>query len=174
MNLRRIHVIKDIIYREGDRSLDRPITRVAACAVLLNPAVQRSSLDLDDLIVLGADLGAHLMPHALAMLTQPVVGYGKAAMVGVLGETEHAAALLHPQMGKPIRAAIGGGKAVIPSNSKVCGVDSVIDVPMGHKDDPWSFDEMDTMSVMVPRAPRPDEIVVVIVLSDGCRPMARV
>lgn len=174
MDLRRIHLIKDVIYREGNRPLDRPITRVAACAVLRNPAAQRTSLDLNDLIALGAELGELLSTHALALLAQPVVGYGKAAMVGVLGETEHAAAILHPRMGKPIREAIGGGKAVIPSNVKVCAAGSMIDIPLSHKDDPWSFDEIDTMSVTVPSAPRPDEIVVVVVLSDGCRPMARV
>jgi hypothetical protein len=174
MNLRRIHLIKDVIYLEGDRALDAPITRVAACAVFQNPAAQRASLDLDDLIAVGAELGERLMAHALTVLTQPVIAYGKAAMVGVLGEKEHAAAILHPRMGKPIREAIGGGKAVIPSNAKVCGADSIIDVPLGHKDDPWSFNEIDTMSLMVPGAPLPDEIAVAIALSDGCRPMARV
>lgn len=174
MDLSRIHLIKDTIHRVGDRPLDQPVTRVAACAVLRNPAAQRTSPDLDDLISLGAQLGEQLTAQALALLTQPVVGYGKAAMVGVLGETEHAAAILHPRMGKPIREAIGGGKAVIPSNAKVCAIGGTIDVPLGHKDDPWSFDEIDTMSIMVPGAPRPDEIVIVIILSDGCRPMARI
>jgi hypothetical protein len=77
-------------------------------------------------------------------------------------------------MGKPIRAAIGGGEAIIPSNSKVAAAGSIVDVPLGHKDNVWSFDEIDTLSVSVQDAPRPDEIVVVIALSDGPRPHPRV
>jgi hypothetical protein len=77
-------------------------------------------------------------------------------------------------MGKPIRAAIGGGAAIIPSNVKIGAVGEVLDVPLGHKDDVWSFDHFDTLSVMVPNAPRPDEIVVIVAVADGGRPRPRV
>jgi hypothetical protein len=66
-----------------------------------------------------------------------------------------------------MREAIGGGKAVIPSNVKVASAGTTIDVPLGHKDDPWSFDHFDTVTVSVPDAPRPDEIVVIVALADG-------
>ena len=90
------------------------------------------------------------------------------------GDIEHAAAILHPRMGKPMREAIGGGQAIIPSNVKIGGVGSVIDIPLGHKNDVWAFDQIDTLSVMVPNAPRPDEIVVIVALADGGRPRPRV
>ena len=77
-------------------------------------------------------------------------------------------------MGKPVRDAIGGGKALIPSNVKVAAAGTLIDVPLGDRDDPWLFDNIDTMTVMVPGAPRSDEIVVILVLSDSGRPRPRV
>ena len=76
-------------------------------------------------------------------------------------------------LGKPMRAAIGGGKAVIPSNVKVGSVGATLDVPLGHKDEPWSFDHFDTMTVMLADAPRPDEILVVVALADGGRALPR-
>ena len=77
--------------------------------------------DLAPMFDIGAQLAERLMPEMMALLPRPAIAYGKAAIVGVNGELEHAAALLHPKMGKPIRAAIGGGEAIIPSTSKVAG-----------------------------------------------------
>ena len=82
--------------------------------------------------------------------------------------------MLHPKLGKPMRAAVGGGAALIPSTTKVAAAGTLIDVPLANKDDAWSFDELDTMTIMVPDAPRPDEIVVVMAVSDGGRPWPRV
>ena len=121
-----------------------------------------------------AVVAIELMPEVLALLANPVTAYGKAAIVGLDGELEHAAAVLHPKMGAPIRAAIGGGEAIIPSTSKVAAAGAAIDVPLGHRHNVWSFDEIDTLTVSVTDAPRPDEIVVVIAVSDGPRPHARV
>jgi len=77
-------------------------------------------------------------------------------------------------MGKPMRAAIGGGKAIIPSNVKVAVAGSSIDVPLSDRDDVWQFDRIDTITVSVPDAPRPAEIVVIVALSDGGRPRPRI
>jgi hypothetical protein len=82
--------------------------------------------------------------------------------------------MIHPKLGKPMRAAVGGGKALIASNAKVAAVGTPIDLPLGHKDDPWSFDHFDTMTVMVGDAPRPDEIVLCMAVADGGRPHPRV
>ena len=73
-----------------------------------------------------------------------------------------------------MRSAVGGGKALIPSNAKVAGAGVSIDLPLGHKDEAWSFDHFDTMTVMVADAPRPDEIVLCMAVSDGSRPHPRV
>lgn len=174
MDIRRLLLVKDVVYAEGGLPSIAPVVRVAACAVIANPLAGRAIDDLAELVPFGAELGELLTREALSVLTKPVISYGKAAIVGVSGDLEHAAAILHPRMGKPIRDAIGGGQAIIPSNVKIGAVGAGIDVPLGHKDDVWAFDMIDTISVMVANAPRPDEIVVVVALADGGRPRPRV
>lgn len=173
MDIRRLTLIKDVVYAEGGLPAVSPVTRVAACVVIANPLAGQAQDNVDELIVLGAGLGELLVREASSLLPGPAISYGKAAIVGTSGDLEHAAAILHPLMGKPMRAAIGGGQAIIPSNVKIGAVGCTIDVPLGHKDDVWSFDEIDTLTVMVPNAPRPDEIVVMVALADGGRPRPR-
>jgi hypothetical protein len=174
MEIRRLTIVKDVVFAEGGLPAARLVTRVAACAVIANPKAGTPQDDVEQLITFGAELGEKLVREALPLLSGAATSYGKAAIVGTAGDIEHAAALLHPRMGKPIRAAIGGGAAIIPSNVEIGAVGEVLDVPLGHKDDVWSFDHFDTLSVMVPNAPRPDEIVVIVALADGGRPRPRV
>jgi len=174
MEIRRLVIISDRVGSDGGTTAIVPVTRVAACAVVANPLAGVATDDLSVLVPLGAELGVHLANAACKALAAPVVSYGKAAIVGTAGDIEHAAAIIHPRMGKPIRDAVGGGQAIIPSNVKIAAAGSAVDVPLGHKDDVWSFDHIDTMTVSVPGAPRPDEIVVVVVLADGGRPRPRV
>jgi hypothetical protein len=82
---------------------------------------------------------------------------------------EHGGACVHPMLGEPMRAAIGGGKAVISSNVKVAAVGASLDVPLVHKDDSWSFPHFDTIIGSVADAPRPNEILVVMATADGGR-----
>jgi hypothetical protein len=174
VDIRRTLVIKDTVSFEGGAPAVVPVTRVAACAVIANPLAGIVSDDLQDLVPLGAELGAYLVRAAIDVLQTPATSYGKAAIVGTLGDIEHAAAIIHPRMGKPMRDAIGGGQAIIPSNVKVAAAGTAIDVPLGHKDGVWSFNEIDTMTIMIPSAPRPDEIVVIVALANGGRPRPRV
>lgn len=166
-------LVRDTVFSDGETRADAVVTRVAACAAVANP-LARGVADLGELVDLGARLGEELARQAASFLPKPAVAYGKAAIVGVAGAIEHGAAILHPRMGKPIREAVGGGKALIPSNVKIGGPGTVIDVPLGHKDEAWSFDEIDTMTLMLPTSPRPDEVVVILVLADGGRPAPRV
>jgi len=174
MHIRRTVVIKDVIEFEGGLAAYAPVTRVAACAVIANPLAGRAVEDLSELIPLGVSLGELLTKQALGYLQTPVVSYGKAAIIGVGGDLEHAAAILHPRMGKPMRDGIGGGQALIPSTAKIGGPGDSIDVPLGHKDNPWSFDEIDTITVTVGGAPRPDEMLAIVAFADGGRPRPRV
>jgi hypothetical protein len=174
MDIRRITLVKDVVYSEGGLLARETVTRAAACAVVANPLASRAEEDLSDLIALGEVLGDRLVREALTLLPRPAVSYGKAAIVGTAGDIEHAAAILHPRMGRPIRNAIGGGQAIIPSNAKIGAAGACIDVPLGNKDDVWSFDHIDTLTITVPNAPRPDEIAVIVALSDGGRPRPRI
>lgn len=150
-----------------------PICRVAAIAVVRNPLAGRFEEDLTPLFEIGADLGEQLAAEAVALLDGAPVSYGKAAIVGVAGEMEHGGGIIHPRLGKPMRHAAGGGEAVIPSNVKIGPPGTSVDLPLGHKDNPWSFDHFDTMTLSVPDAPGPGEIVMCIAYADGGRPIPR-
>lgn len=174
MTVRKTLFIKETIEADCAGEKCDPIIRAAAIAVVKNPFAGRSVEDLSELFDLGGELGARLMDEVTAMLAGPPVSYGKAAIIGVAGELEHGGAMIHPKLGKPMRAAVGGGKALIPSNAKVAAAGASIDIPFGHKDEAWSFDHFDTLTVMVADAPRPDEIVICMAVSDGARPRPRV
>lgn len=174
MDVRKTIIIREKIEADGVGKACSPIIRVAAMAVILNPFAGRFVEDLSALFDIGGQLGERLMGDAVDMLDGPPVSYGKAAIVGVDGDLEHGGAMIHPKLGKPMRAAVGGGKALIPSNAKVAAAGVAIDLPLGHKDEAWSFDHFDTMTVSVPDAPRPQEIVLCMAVSDGARPHPRV
>ena len=175
LGVRKLVVHKETIEREGGgASPDGPVTRVAGIAVVANPHAGAFVEDLSDLFELGAALGERLMAEMTPLLPGPAVSYGKAAIVGTSGDLEHGHAMLHPSLGKAMREPIGGGKALIPSAAKVAAAGATVDIPIGHKDDPWSFDHFDAMSVAVSDAPRPDEIMMAIAIADGGRPVPRV
>ena len=155
MEIRKTVVIRESVLAEAGKPAARPVNRVAGIAVISNPFAGRFVEDLSPLFDVGAELGRRLMTEVVAALDGAAVAYGKAAIVGAGGDIEHAAALLHPKLGKPMRAAVGGGKALIPSNAKVAAMGAAIDLPLGHKDEAWSFDHFDTITVMVADAPRP-------------------
>jgi hypothetical protein len=174
MIIRKTVFIKEIIICDEMGRPCPPITRAAAMAIVRNPFAGIDADDLSPLFDVGAQLGASMTRELVQMLSGPVLCYGKAALVGASGAMEHGAAVLHPKLGKPVRAAIGGGASLMPSNHKVGALGSSIDLPLGHKDEAWSFDHIDTMTLWAPDAPRADEIVLCIGLSDGTRAHPRV
>ncbi len=174
MELRRIGFSCEELMADLGGRLPRPVRRAAGLAVIANPYAGRLVEDLSPLFEVGFELGALLMKRVVDLLGAEPASYGKAAVVGTLGEVEHGAALIHPKLGKSMREAVGGGQAIIPSNAKVAAPGSLIDVPLGHKDNVWSFDHFDTMSVCVPDAPRADEILVIMAVADAGRPRPRV
>ncbi len=174
MYIRKTVVVQETIEADSIGETCNPISRVVALAVIRNPFAGRVVEDLSPLFDIGGQLGERLMGDAVEMLAGPPVSYGKGAIVGVAGDMEHGGALIHPKLGKPMRAAVGGGKSLIPSNAKVAAAGVPIDLPLGHKDEAWSFDHFDTMTVMIADAPRPDEIVLCMAVSDGPRPHPRV
>ncbi|MGB0553383.1 MAG: amino acid synthesis family protein [Alphaproteobacteria bacterium] len=174
MKLRKTMIIKETTETDSSGKACDPITRVVAIAVIQNPFAGTFGEDLSPLFDISGELGTRLMDDAVAMLGGPPVSYGKAAIVGVDGDIEHGGAVIHPKLGKPMRDAVGGGAALIPSNAKVAPVGTPIDLPLGHKDEAWSFNHFDTTTVMVADAPRADEIVLCMAVADGGRPHPRV
>lgn len=176
LGVRRMEWICADTYLETNQVVDPVARKVAVLVVLRNLALEAVS-DAQGLMRLAdaaTALGDCVMPRLASLLESPAVSYGKGAIVGTQGELEHAAAILHPTLGKTMRAAIGGGAALIPSNAKIGVAGTQIDVPLGHRDNPWSFDEIDTLTVGAGDAPRPAEIVLVMALASTGRPRARV
>lgn len=177
MNLRRIITLVEETRTEMGQPVSPPARRALAAAVIVNPYAGRYVDDLAELFETGAELGALLGTEALTALgcaAGDVQGYGKAALVGEDGELEHAAALLHPTLGAPLRDVLGGGKALVPSSKAMGGAGSVIDVPLGHKDAAYVRSHFDGMRLQLPDAPRRGEIVVAVALQLGGRPNPRV
>ena len=135
VEVRKIVTTREVLFSELGVAAPRPIVRAVGMAVITNPFAGRFVEDLRPLFEAGAMLGERLMPDLVKLLGGPAVSYGKGALVGVDGEMEHGGACVHPMLGKPMRAAIGGGKAVISSNVKVAAAGALLDVPLGHKDD---------------------------------------
>src|ERR1700752_368818 len=169
IEIRKTITLRETVFSELGVEAARPITRAVGMAVIRNPFSGQLVEDLRPLFEAGAELGERLMPQLVKLLDGPAVSYGKGAIVGIDGEMEHGCACVHPMLGKPMRAAIGGGKAVISSNVRAAAPGGSLDVPLGHKDDSWSFPHFDTMTVSVADAPRPNEILVVMAVADGGR-----
>jgi hypothetical protein len=175
--IRKLLTIVEETLLEANQRVAPPTRKAAAIAVIWNPYIDRQTDDLHELVETGEQLGALLGERAVAALgitPNDVHSYGKAAIVGEDGELEHAAAVLHPKLGAPLRRAVGSGAALVPSAKKRGGMGSAIDVPLGHKDAAFVRSHFDAMEIRVPDAPRRDEIVVAVVVTDSGRPLPRI
>jgi hypothetical protein len=175
--IRKLIVQVDETRIEMGRNVEPPTRKALAMAVIDNPCAGRYVDDLDELVAIGEELGALLGERcvkALGIAPGHAQSYGKAAIVGEAGELEHAAAILHPKLGAPLRKAVEKGAALVPSSKKRGGLGTGIDVPLGHKDAAFVRSHFDAMEARVADAPRPNEIVVAVVVTDSGRPLARV
>ena len=177
MMIRKLITVVEETIREGGQDVEPPTRKAAAVAVIANPAAGSYVPNLDELVAAGEELGWLLgerAVRALGIAPDQAQSYGKAAIVGEDGELEHAAAILHPKLGAPLREAVGGGAALVPSAKKRGGPGTPIDVPLGHKDAAYVRSHFDAMEIRVTDAPRRDEIVVAVVVTDSGRPLARI
>jgi len=176
-DIRKLIVSVDETRIEMGRRIEPPTRRALAIAVVANPCAGRYVEQLEALVAIGEELGALLgarCVEALGIEPGRTESYGKAAIVGEKGELEHAAAILHPKLGAPLRKAVGRGAALVPSAKKVGGPGTAIDVPLGHKDAAFVRSHFDAIEARVPDAPRAGEIVVAVAVTDSGRPLARV
>jgi len=175
--IRKIVTVVEETRSEMGRVVDPPSRRAASIAVIENPFAGRYVEDLQELIDIGEELGGLLAQSALNALGIEGPGaesYGKAAAVGENGELEHAAAILHPKLGTPVRKVLGKGAALIPSSKKRGGLGVALDIPLGHKDAAYVRSHFDGMEVRIPDAPRANEIMVAVAVTDSGRPLPRV
>lgn len=173
-HVRKIQFVKETILETNGLLAYGRFVRAAGIAILSNICCEGHGKTLAEMAELGEQLAAAMMPPLLDTLGAPAVVYGKASIVGDGGTLEHGAALIHPQLGAPVRRAIGGGRSIMPSNNKLGPPGSFIDIPLGHKDESFSFAHIDTFTLSVADAPRSDEIVLFIALASGQRAFAEI
>ena len=151
-----------------------PLRRIVIAAALHNPYAGRFEADLSAFIepspMLGEEFGRRIQAAAQG---RAIESYGKACLVGIDGEYEHGNALLTNPAANPVRAALGGGKAWVPSTGKRGGPGTIIDVPLAHKDALYVRSHYDTVSVSFPDAPNRDEVVVIWAFATRGRLQAR-
>ncbi|WP_304951036.1 amino acid synthesis family protein [Sulfitobacter sp.] len=175
--IRKIATWVEETHREIGQQISPPTRKAVAVAVIKNPFVGSYTEDLTPLMDIGAELGGLLGDKCVAALgitPAQAESYGKAAMVGEGGELEHAAAILHPKLGAPLRAAVEKGAALVPSSKKMGGPGQVLDVPLGHKDAAYVRSHFDGIEVRLNDAPRAGEILVAVAVTDSGRPLPRV
>lgn len=176
-DIRKTMVLVENTRKEMGRTIDPPTRRAVAIAVIANPFAGEYVEDLEPLMEIGAELGACLGDMAVAALgiaPSAAESYGKAAVVGERGELEHAAAILHPRLGAPLRKAVEKGAALVPSSKKRGGPGTPLDVPLGHKNAAYVRSHFDGIEVRIPDAPTADEILVAVAVTDSGRPLPRV
>ena len=176
-DIRRIAVWVEETHREMGQTITPATRKAVAVAVIANPFAGRYVADLSELIEIGAELGGLLGQRCVAALGithAEAQSNGKAAMVGEDGELEHAAAILHPKLGAPLRAAVEKGAALVPSSKKMGGPGQPLDVPLGHKDAAYVRSHFDGVEVRLNDAPRAGEIMVAVAVTDSGRPLPRV
>ena len=176
-NIRKIAVTVEETHQEIGRAIDPPTRKAVAVAVIENPFAGQYQEDLGALMEIGAELGALLgerCVQALGISPAQAESYGKSAMVGEEGELEHAAAILHPKLGAPLRKAVEKGAALVPSSKKMGSPGQVLDVPLGHKDAAYVRSHFDGIEVRLNDAPRAREIMVAVAVTDSGRPLPRV
>jgi hypothetical protein len=175
--IRKLVVQVDETRIEMGQAVNPPARRALAMAVIANPCAGRYVQNLDELIAIGEELGGLLgakCVEALGIKPHEAQSYGKAAIVGEAGELEHAAAILHPNLGAPLRKAVEKGAALVPSAKKQGSLGTAVDVPLGHKDAAFVRSHFDAIEARVSDAPRANEIVVAVAVTASGRPLARV
>ena len=175
--IRKIATWVEETHREIGQQISPPTRKAVAVAVIKNPFAGSYTQDLTPLMDIGAELGGLLGDKCVAALgitPAQAESYGKAAMVGEGGELEHAAAILHPKLGAPLRVAVEKGAALVPSSKKMGGPGQVLDVPLGHKDAAYVRSHFDGIEVRLNDAPRAGEILVAVAVTDSGRPLPRV
>ncbi len=176
-NIRKVAVFVEETHIEMDKAISPATRKAVAVAVIENPFAGVYQEDLTALMDIGAELGELLgkrCVEALGITPAQAESYGKSAMVGVDGELEHAAAILHPKLGAPLRREVEKGAALVPSSKKRGSPGQVLDVPLGHKDAAYVRSHFDGIEVQLNDAPRAREIMVAVAVTDSGRPLPRV
>ncbi len=168
--IRKRVAYREEVYHDGGVRNETPLIKALAAVVIKNPFAGRYAVDLSELIAPSAALGTTLAQVAMALLGgRAVESYGKGGIAGSFGEQEHVVACITTPFGDAMRDAVGGGKAWVSSASKCGGPGTTLDVPLAHKDALYIRSHYDAITLAIPDAPHPDEVVIALALSTGAR-----
>jgi Amino acid synthesis len=176
--IRKIVRVTEEIRREVDRPLERPIRMIAVAAVVKNPWAGLGYVEnlRTDILALAPKLGDELVPMIVkeAGGGEAIEAYGKAAVVGMTGEIEHASGFIHTlRFGNKFREAVGG-TSFLSFTNKRSGPGGSIQIPMIHKIDAGQRSHYVTMEFSIADAPDTNEIVVAIGVATGGRAFPRI
>ncbi len=158
------------IRHEGGPVAGAPLLKAAAGVVIRNPFAGGYAADLSPLTKASASLGTALGARAAALLDgRPVEGYGKGGIAGINGEQDHVVACITTVFGDAFREAVGGGRAWISSATKTASAGAQLDIPLAFKDELYVRSHYDAVTIAVPDAPRPDELLIVVAVSSRGR-----
>jgi hypothetical protein len=158
------------IRHEGGPVQSEPLVKAVAGVVIANPFAGGYVEDLSALTTPSASLGTALGARVLALLGgRPVQGYGKGGIAGVNGDQDHVVACVTTVFGDAFRDAIGGGAAWISSATKTASAGTPIDIPLAFKDELYVRSHYDAVTLTVPDAPRPNELLICVAVSTGGR-----
>ena len=124
---------------------------------------------------LAPKLGDLLVPELIKEIGSPekILAYGKAGIVGLNGEIEHASAFIHTlRFGNKFRDAVGGTSYLSFTNTRG-PAGSKISIPMMHKTDSGLRPYYLTHEFTIHDAPFDDEIVIAIGGASSGRAHAR-
>ena len=178
MQLRKTVSYVEDWHREGEAEVDPPVRIVIAAAVLTNP--WKGGSVADDLFSEITRL-APLLAEVLVPMVEDAIGggeqiesFGKASMVGLNGEIEHAAALVHTlRFGNPFRK-MANASSFLSSTTTRGSAGAHVMVPLTNKNDSGLRSHFMTGEFAIPDAPRADEILVAIGAASSARPFARI
>lgn len=176
--LRKIVVSTEDILIEGGRRVEKPYRVSIAAAVVVNPWAGRGFVaDLaPEIHRVAPQLGAALTPRLIEAIggSEVVEAYGKAAVVGLDGEVEHASALIHTlRFGNVLREAVNGTSYLSFTNKRAAAGCSM-DIPLKHIITDGRRSHFLTATLSIADAPGPNELLVAIAAATSGRPHARI
>jgi hypothetical protein len=175
VDVRKIVVCAEETRHDGGPPLANPVRKAWAAAVVRNPYAGRHEPDIMPKMEALKPLGLELSRRLIAALgddAKAIDAYGKGVIVGAAGEIEHSA-LWHVPGGYAMRELLGRALAIVPSACKMGALGAALDLPIHHKDACYVRSHFDAMTVMIPDAPRADELVFALTMAVGGRPHAR-
>lgn len=172
--IRKIVTQIEEIHHEGGPPVTPPPVRGAICALCANPFAGRFEPELQPAMETLKPLALMLTDRLVAALggREGIDAYGKGAIVGEAGESEHGA-IWHVAGGYGMRERLGECRAIVPSAMKVGGMGATLDVPLGHLNAAYVRSRFDVITIACADGPRAGEVLFALAMARGGRVHSR-